>query len=59
VSYHVVPRNDLKGHPLSPKCWCAPTLHADGDVRVWVHHAADMREYLEEGATTVMERPRA
>jgi hypothetical protein len=44
---HIVPRNDLVEHYLSPKCWCNPEVdHDDGIV---IHNALDGRDKLESG----------
>jgi hypothetical protein len=45
---HVRPREDLKPHRLTFKCWCGPTF----DEGVWVHHSMDRREDYEAGRRT-------
>jgi nicotinamide mononucleotide adenylyltransferase len=55
---HVVPVDDLRAHVEAPGCWCAPTQDAE-EPRLWVHHAADMREHFEPGGPATVERPRA
>lgn len=45
--HHVVPRNDLRKHPLSRACHCRPlVLEGDEGVTV-IHHAFDLREIRE------------
>lgn len=47
---HVVPVNDIIEHLELRQCWCRPlvTEHEYGSAVV-THHAADAREYFEEG----------
>lgn len=42
--WHVIPINDLKEHECSEQCWCAPTLDAEADGLVYIHHSLDGRE---------------
>ena len=42
---HVLPQEDLRPHEAAESCWCRPT----DDDGVWVHHAMDRREAIEEG----------
>ena len=45
---HIIPRNDLRPHIKTTKCWCRPSLYPDND-RVIVHNALDRRELHERG----------
>lgn len=42
---HVVPRNDLKPHILSPGCWCRPVdIAEEHEDPCWSHNSMDQRE---------------
>lgn len=49
---HVVPDGDLREHETaSPSCWCDPWLEwTDDDNPIFVHRAADRREFYEPDA---------
>jgi hypothetical protein len=45
TGWHVVPRNDLIEHELTPDCVCIP--RADPMMPIYVHHSLDGREQHE------------
>jgi isocitrate dehydrogenase kinase/phosphatase len=45
---HVMPAYDDREHQFSPWCWCGPDEVRVGKSRLYMHHAADMREVFEK-----------
>ena len=49
---HVVPIGDLREHDSNVRCWCKPSQD-DEEPRLWIHHAMDRREEIENGEVPV------
>ena len=48
--HHVMPLGDYRPHIMACSCWCRPDEDAAPGSLVWVHHALDRREQIEDGS---------